>query len=122
MDGLVPVLPLNLLALRVHPQPDVLLDGDPAIIDVDGRAEDVDFLKDATLISATVLPDFDGPRKMPAHGTRAPRLVYSVVGKTLIFPIRPFASLPKLEDGSVMWDLPYHCRSFPGSDWERCAI
>ena len=52
----------------------VLLDRDPAIIS--HSAEDVNSLKDAAillrirLIRATVLPDFDGPRKMPVHGTR----------------------------------------------------
>ena len=48
-------------------------------------------------MSATVLPDLLGPRKMPVHDTRgttgseACLLVYSGVGKSLIFPIRPFA-------------------------------
>ena len=107
---LVPLVPVGLLPLRVHPQVllDVLLDGDPAIVYVDTRAEDVNSLKDCSrirLIRATVLPDFDGPRKMPVHGTRgttgseACLLVYSVVGKSLIFPIRPFALLPKFEAG-----------------------
>ena len=45
-------------------------------------------LMEGLLISATVLPDFDGPRKMPVHGTRGTTgsegclLVYSVVGKS----------------------------------------
>ena len=39
--GLIPLVPVSLLTLRVHPQVllDVLLDGDPAIIDVDAWAE-----------------------------------------------------------------------------------
>ena len=42
---------------------------------------------------------------MPVHGTRGTTgsegclLVYSVVGKSLIFPVRPFALLPKFEAG-----------------------
>ena len=49
---LVPLVVVGLLALRVHCQVllDVLLDGDPAVVYVDGRAEDVDFLKDATIL------------------------------------------------------------------------
>ena len=44
------------------------------------------------LSRATVLPDFDGPRKMPVHGARGATgsegclLLYSVVGNSLIFP------------------------------------
>ena len=73
--GLIPLVPVSLLTLRVHPQAllDVLLDGDPAIIDVDAWAENVDPLKHAPVLlqmSATVLPDLLGPRKMPVHGTR----------------------------------------------------
>ena len=69
----------------------VLLDGDPAVVYV-------------RLIRATVLPDFDGPRKMPVHGTRGATgsedclLLYSVVGNSLIFPIS-FALLAKFEAG-----------------------
>ena len=42
--GLIPLVPVSLLTLRVYSQVllDVLLDGDPAIIDVDAWAEDVD--------------------------------------------------------------------------------
>ena len=42
----------SLLTLRVHPQVllDVLLDGDPAIIDVDAWAENVDPLKHALVL------------------------------------------------------------------------
>ena len=47
--GLIPLVPVSLLTLRVHPQVllDVLLDGDPAIIDVD---ENVDPLKHALVL------------------------------------------------------------------------
>ena len=50
------------------------------------------------------MPDFDGPRKMPVHGTRGATgsegclLLYSVVGNSLIFPIS-FALLAKFEAG-----------------------
>ena len=50
------------------------------------------------------MPDFDGPRKMPVHGTRGTTgsegclLLYSVVGNSLIFPIS-FALLAKFEAG-----------------------
>ena len=49
---LVPLVPVGLLFLRVHPEVllDVLLDGDPAVVDVYAGAEDVDFLKDATIL------------------------------------------------------------------------
>ena len=56
------------------------------------------------LISATVLPDLLGPRKMPVHGTRGTTgsegclLLYSAVGNSLIFPIS-FALLPKFDAG-----------------------
>ena len=109
---LVPLVPIRLLPLCVHPQVplNVLLDGDPAIVYVHTRAEDVNFLKTPRycsrirLIRATVLPDFDGPRKMPVHGTRGTTgpedclLLYSVVGNSLIFPIS-FALLAKFEAG-----------------------
>ena len=45
------------------------------------------------LISATVLPDLLGPRKIPVHGTRGTTgsegclLLYSAVGNSLIFPL-----------------------------------
>ena len=50
--GLIPLVPVSLLTLRVHPQVllDVLLDGDPAIIDVDAWAENVDPLKHALVL------------------------------------------------------------------------
>ena len=50
---LVPLVPIGLLPLCVHPQVllNVLLDGDPAVVYVDTRAEDVNSLKDtATLL------------------------------------------------------------------------
>ena len=49
---LVPVLPVGLLFLRVHPQVllYVLFDGDPAIVNVDTWTEDVDFLKYASIL------------------------------------------------------------------------
>ena len=56
------------------------------------------------LISATVLPDLLGPRKIPVHGTRGTTgsegclLLYSAVGNSLIFPIS-FALLPKFDAG-----------------------
>ena len=85
--------------------------GDPAVVDVNARTKDVDSLEDASILLQNQadqrhgLADFDGPRKMPVRGTKgvtgseACLLVYSVVGKSLIFPIRPFALLPKFEDG-----------------------
>ena len=84
--------------LRVHPQVllDVLLDGDPAIIDVDAWAEDVDPLKHVLVLLQDEADERHGlalgPRKMPVRGTRgstgseACLLVYSGVGKSLIFP------------------------------------
>ena len=53
------------------------------------------------LISATVLSDLLGPRKIPVHGTRGTTgsegclLLYSAVGNSLIFPI----SLPYFDAG-----------------------
>ena len=49
---LVPLVPVRLLPFGVHPQVllDVLLDGNPAVIDVDGRAKDVDSLKHAAIL------------------------------------------------------------------------
>ena len=95
----------SLLTLRVHPQVllDVLLDGDPAIIDVDAWAENVDPLKHALVLLQDETDErhsfarLAGPKEDAVHGTRgttgseACLLVYSGVGKSLIFPIRPFA-------------------------------
>ena len=56
------------------------------------------------LISATVLPDLLGPRKIPVHGTRGTTgserclLLDSAVGNSLIFPIS-FTLLPKFDAG-----------------------
>ena len=49
---LVPLVPIRLLPLCVHPQVplNVLLDGDPAVVYVHTRAEDVNFLKDAAIL------------------------------------------------------------------------
>ena len=49
---LVPLVPIRLLPLCVHPQVllNVLLDGGPAVVYVDTRAEDVNSLKDATIL------------------------------------------------------------------------
>ena len=48
---LVPLVPRGLLPLCVHPQLlNVLLDGDPAVVYVDTRAEDVNSLKDAAIL------------------------------------------------------------------------
>ena len=48
----VPLVPIRLLPLCVHPQVplNVLLDGDPAVVYVDTRAEDVIFFKDAAIL------------------------------------------------------------------------
>ena len=49
---LVPVLPVGLLSFGVHPQVllDILLDGNPAVINVNGWAKDVDSLKHAAIL------------------------------------------------------------------------
>ena len=49
---LVPILPVRLLPFGIHPQVllDVLLDGNPAVIDADGRAKDVDPFEDAPVL------------------------------------------------------------------------
>ena len=49
---LVPLVPIRLLPLCVHPQVplNVLLDGDPAVVYVHTRAEDVNFFKDAAIL------------------------------------------------------------------------
>ena len=49
---LVPILPVGLVFLHVHPQVllDILLDGNPAVIDVYARTEDVDSLKHAPVL------------------------------------------------------------------------
>ena len=100
------LIPVSLLTLRVHPQVllDVLLDGDPAIIDVDAWAENVDPLKHALVLlqdetderhsfARLAGPKEDARAWHQGHhtGSEACLLVYSGVGKSLIFPIRPFA-------------------------------
>ena len=46
------------------------------------------------LISATVLPDLLGPRKIPVHdGSRGTTGCYSAVGNSLIFPMILFLCL-----------------------------
>ena len=49
---LVPLVPIRLLPLCVHPQVplNVLLDGDPAVVYVHTRAEDVNSPKDAAIL------------------------------------------------------------------------
>ena len=49
---LVPILPVGLVFLHVHPQVllDILLDGNPAVIDVYARTEDADSLKHAPVL------------------------------------------------------------------------
>ena len=49
---LVPLVPVGLFTLRVHPQVllNVILDGDPAVVDVNARAEDVDSFEDASIL------------------------------------------------------------------------
>ena len=49
---LVPLIPVRLLPFGIHPQVllNVLLDGDPAVVDVDGRAKDVDPFEDAPVL------------------------------------------------------------------------
>ena len=75
---LVPLVVVGLFPLGINTQVllYVLLYRDPAVVDIDGRAKYVDFLEDTRycstimLISATVLPDLLGPRKIPVHGTK----------------------------------------------------
>ena len=112
---LVPVLPVRLFSFGIHPQVllDILLDGNPAVVDGNGRTEDVNLSKTPRycsrirLIRATVLPDFDGPRKMPVHGTSGTTgsedclLLYSGTGNSLIFPI-PLFHLPNSKPGSTL--------------------
>ena len=108
MPRLVPLVVVGLLTLRVNPQVllYVLLDGDPAVVDVHAGTEDVRYCSRIMLISATVLPDLLGPSKMPVHGTWGTTgsegclLVYSVVGNSLIFPIS-FVYLPNSKPSAV---------------------
>ena len=60
---LVPLVVVGLFLLGINTQVllYVLLDGDPAVVDIDGRTEDIDFLEDSAVL---------GPRKIPVHGTR----------------------------------------------------
>ena len=83
---LVPLVVVGLLALRVH-----LLDGDPAIVDVYAGAKNVERLRDRImLVSATVLPGFDAPRKMPGssrvHLSAPKRAVTKRCGETVFGP------------------------------------
>ena len=96
------LVPAGLLFLRVHPKVllDVLLDGDPAVVDVYTGAEDVYFLKN----TARLLQNHADQRHSLARfgsitGSEGCLLLYSVVGNSLIFPICPFALLPKFEAG-----------------------
>ena len=74
LDDAVPLVPVGLLALRVHPQIllDVLLDGiqPSSMLTLGILSKTPRYCSRIRLISATVLPDFEGPRKMPVHGTR----------------------------------------------------
>ena len=49
---LVPLVVVGLFPLGINPQVllYVLLDGDPAVVDVDGRTEDIDFLEDSAVL------------------------------------------------------------------------
>ena len=49
---LVPLVPVGLLLFGINTQVllYVLLDGDPAVVDIDGRIEDIDFLEDSAVL------------------------------------------------------------------------
>ena len=49
---LVPLVVVGPLPFGIHPQVllYVLLDGDPAVVDIDGRTEDIDFLEDSAVL------------------------------------------------------------------------
>ena len=49
---LVPLVVVGPLPLGINPQVllYVLLDGDPAVVDIDGRTEDIDFLEDSAVL------------------------------------------------------------------------
>ena len=67
----------------------ILLDGNPAVVDGNGRTEDVNSLKDAT-------------------GSEDSLLLYSGTGNSLNFPI-PLFHLPNSKPGSRAASLSAHC-------------
>ena len=104
-----PSPPVRLFPFGVHPQVllDVIVDGNPAVVDGNGRTEDVDSLEDAPVLlqnQADQSHGFAGPRKMPVHRTSGTTgaedclLLYSGTGNSLIFPI-PLFLLPKFDAG-----------------------
>ena len=126
--SLVPLVPVGLLFLRVHPKVllDVLLDGDPAVVDVHAGAEDGYFLKDSAILLADQrhsLARFGRPEEdarawhQGHHGVQGLLiLLYSVVGNSLIhlpyFPnSKPGSRAARLGE---MRYLPHHTHSFVG--------
>ena len=94
---LVPLVPVRLLPFSIHSQVllDVLLDGNPAVVDVDGRTEDVDPFEDAPVLlqnqadQSHGFPRFGRSEEMPVRsgttGSEGCLLLYSGVG--MIFPM-----------------------------------
>ena len=109
---LVPILPVGLVFLHVHPQVllDILLDGNPAVIDVYAWTEDVDSLKHAPVLLQNQADQSHGFAGLAGaeedartwhqghHGVRGLLAAVLCRGKQLIFPIS-FALLAKFEAG-----------------------
>ena len=116
---LVQLVVVGLLALRVHPQVllDVLLDGDPAVVDVYAGAEDVDFLKDSAILLQNhadqrhSLARFGRPEEdARAWARRGPRVVTGILcrRKQLDLPYLPYFPIEAGKPG--------------GKNWERCGV
>ena len=109
---LVPLVVVGPLPFGIHPQVllYVLLDGDPAVVDIDGRTEDIDFLEDSAVLLHNHADQRHGFAGLAGAeedtcactrgttGSEGCLLLYSAVGNSLIFPIS-FALLPKFDAG-----------------------
>ena len=116
---LVPVLPVGLLSFGIHPQVllYVLLDGNPAVIDGNGRTEDVDSLKHAPVLlqnqadQSHGFAGFAGAEEDAGawyqghHGVRG---LFAAVFRHRKEPI-PLFHLPNSKPGSRAASLSAHC-------------
>ena len=104
---LVRLVVVGPLPFGIHPQVllYVLLDGDPAVVDIDGRIEDIDFLEDSAVLLQNHADQRHGFAGLAGAeedtctwyqgttGSEGCLLLYSAVGNSLIFPMTLFLCL-----------------------------
>ena len=122
---LVPLVPVGLLFLRVHPKVllDVLLDGDPAVVDVYAGAEDEYFLKDAAILLQNHADQRDSLARFgrPEEDARAWHQGHHGV-RGLLTAILCRRKQLDLTNSSFCLTSQIRSREAGRRDWERCGI